>query len=135
MEKNDLKSFRAGLHSSAPETPWKRPAWRFHRRTRVGWQSLCAPSRLRVSGGRQSGASSDTINPCISRSGSNLVDKRRRALRATIHDRNRQVMTLKALLETIGLDRLPKPVEPLKDYLKRRVPSSREGEGGDEEGS
>jgi hypothetical protein len=44
-------------------------------------------------------------------------------------------MTQKALLETIGLDRLPKPVEPLEDYLKRRAPSSREGEGGDEEGS
>jgi hypothetical protein len=52
----------------------------------------------------------DTINHYISQNGSNLVDKRRRALRAIVHDRNRQVMTLKALLETIGLDRLPKPV-------------------------
>ncbi len=77
----------------------------------------------------------DTLNHFIAQSGANLIDTRRKALRAIVHDRNRQVMTLKALLETIGLDRLPKPVEPLEDYLKRRAPSSREGEGGDEEGS
>ena len=44
-------------------------------------------------------------------------------------------MTLKALLEVIGLDRLPKPVEPLEDYLRRRFVSSRDGDSAGEEGS
>jgi hypothetical protein len=64
----------------------------------------------------------DTLNHYISQSGSNLIDKRKRALRPIVHDRNRQVMTLKALLETIGLERLPNPVESLEEYLKRRSP-------------
>jgi hypothetical protein len=77
----------------------------------------------------------DTLNHFISQSGANLIDKRRRALRPIVHDRNRQVMTLKALLETIGLDRIPKPIEPLEDYLKRRAPSPHGEDGTNEEGS
>jgi hypothetical protein len=50
----------------------------------------------------------DTLNHYISQSGANLIDKRRRALRPIVHDRNRQVVTLKALLETVGARSLAK---------------------------
>jgi len=61
-------------------------------------------------------------------SGSNLIDKRKRALRPIVHDRNRQAMTLKALLEVIGLERLPKPVEDLETYLASKSTTPSEGE-------
>jgi hypothetical protein len=62
----------------------------------------------------------DCLNHYIAQSGSRLIDKRKKTLQPIVHDRNRQAMTLKSLLEVIGLERMPKPIEDLETYLKRR---------------
>ena len=60
----------------------------------------------------------DTLNHYIAKNG-NLIDRRKKTLRPIVHDRNKQAMTLKVLLEVIGFDRSPKPVESLASYMHR----------------
>ena len=64
-----------------------------------------------------------------------LVSGRNRGVLPAVLHSNQLVTTLKVLLDSLGLKRRAKPVELLEDYLKRRAPSSREGENGDGEGS
>jgi hypothetical protein len=66
----------------------------------------------------------DTLNDFIASRGY-LIHRKRGAVRQIVVDRNREAMALKAILELIGLERVPVPVQSLEELVADRVAAKR----------
>lgn len=59
----------------------------------------------------------------------NWIDKRKRALRPILLERNRLIETSLKLGQALGLDRQPKPVRTLEDIVREHAEQTRTSEG------